>query len=178
MSISESVWFLHSPKTSVYRTIWLILVYLLLEASAKLAIVYLTPETFPRQERLEELLAENGALWLLITGGVVAPIMEEIVFRGLLYTVLVLLFQPMVSLIRINGLRGTGYFLVQLMAITISATIFGWGHREPTWTLCLMHICFGVFAADLFRRTGTLLAPISVHIVNNVVAFTVFILMR
>lgn len=77
-----------------------------------------------------------------------APVMEEFVFRGLL-------------LHRLAERYGG------VAAVAVSAVLFGVVHPEM-----LGHTLFGIVAALLYLRTGSLWAPIILHATNNAVALS------
>jgi membrane protease YdiL (CAAX protease family) len=114
----------------------------------------------PEQEDVtRDLGADEGVLGsvaagLLIIG--VAPISEEIFFRGFMF----------------KGLRrGTPF----IAAALISATIWGVFHYTgpDTWGVVLQLAVFGVALAWLYERTGSLWPPIAVHALNNALAFAI-----
>jgi membrane protease YdiL (CAAX protease family) len=79
----------------------------------------------------------------LILFGIVAPIAEELVFRGMLYRAWVKRF---------------GW----LMAAVLSSLVFAAYHGQFVHSFI-----FGLVCVALYRRTGTLLAPILMHGVYN-----------
>jgi uncharacterized protein len=114
----------------------------------------------PEQEDVtRELGADEGVLGSIAAGVLivgVAPISEEIFFRGFMF----------------KGLRrGTPF----IAAALISATIWGVFHYTgpDTWGVVLQLAVFGVALAWLYERTGSLWPPIAVHAVNNALAFAI-----
>ena len=97
-------------------------------------------------------LNEGPAVFLLVTVLVVAPVIEEVLFRG-------------VMLHRIAVKWGLG------PAIVVSSAVFG-----------LLHVNFvgvgvlGIVMALLYVRTRTLIVPIACHVLNNAVAVSLVIL--
>lgn len=86
-------------------------------------------------------------LVFLLFGGLGAPIAEEIFFRGYLF-----------GKFKAAGHVGFG--------VIFTAVLFGAVHFSDSYNvpgICL----FGVCLALLYHRTGSLLAPITAHIVNN-----------
>jgi membrane protease YdiL (CAAX protease family) len=53
----------------------------------------------------------------------------------------------------------------------LSAIAFALAHEEIMWQLFAMHMIFGLFAADLYRRTGHLGAPMALHMTNNLISY-------
>ncbi len=97
-------------------------------------------------------LNEGPAVFLLVIVLVVAPVIEEVLFRGLM-------------LHRIAVKWGLG------PAIVVSSAVFG-----------LLHVNFvgvgvlGIVMALLYVRTRTLIVPIACHVLNNAVAVSLVIL--
>ncbi len=86
---------------------------------------------------------------------VVAPIVEELLFRGYLQTALTRRMKPW-------------------MAIAISSTVFGAIHFQPLAfpILALLGAVFGY----LYHRTGSLKVNIALHMANNAFAFLALVL--
>lgn len=78
-----------------------------------------------------------------IRKGFIAPIYEELLFRGILFS-------------RLSKKFGGGW------GIVISSIIFGYGHDEPVHA-----IIFGILMCVLYINTQNILFSILVHIVNN-----------
>lgn len=91
----------------------------------------------------------NEFVWLFALGAVAAPIVEEFLFRGLLYPLL----------------RGR---LKVLMAVVVSAFLFAFLHFYPTLIPALLTM--GVVLAVLAERYDSILPSIVVHALNNGVA--------
>lgn len=86
---------------------------------------------------------------------VLAPIGEELLFRGVLQTALRRIFLPRRSMYH------------RWCAIVLTASIFGLMHSgTPQFIPAL--VCFGVLLGFLYERTGSLLVVIAVHMLFNV----------
>jgi len=81
---------------------------------------------------------------------VLAPVVEEFTFRALLFTRLSAKYSP-------------------AKAIVISSLMFGLLHFD-----FIGAFVFGLVAATLYAQSRSLLAPIALHSVNNLIAFTAF----
>lgn len=92
-------------------------------------------------------MSTQAKLVFLLFGSLGAPIAEEIFFRGYLF----------------GKFRAAGYvgFGMIFTAILFGAVHFSDSYNVPG--ICL----FGVCLAWLYHRTGSLLAPITAHVVNN-----------
>jgi membrane protease YdiL (CAAX protease family) len=87
-----------------------------------------------------------GTFILLV---ILAPISEEIVFRGILFA----------------GWRSLGFG----PAAVVSSLLFGLAHWQPN--VALATAVLGWLLAYLYERTGSLWAPIGLHSVKNALAF-------
>jgi len=87
-----------------------------------------------------------GAFVLLV---VVAPISEELIFRGVLFA----------------GWRSKGF----VVAAIVSSTFFGLAHWQPN--VVLATAVLGWILAYLYEKTGSLWAPIGLHAAKNALAF-------
>lgn len=115
----------------------------------------------PEQLALEASLGSGAAALLgILMAVVLAPIVEETIFRGILFQ----------SLRRRLGLY-PGMFL--------SAAVFAVMHTELTDPLYLFALwLFGVWLAAAMHRTGTLLVPILGHATFNGIAIGLALLAR
>jgi membrane protease YdiL (CAAX protease family) len=112
-----------------------------------------------------ELIAPEGFTWLgffltLLGAGILAPIAEELFFRGALLT----------------WFRGRFNFPV---AMVVTSLLFGLAHIDTAGVVASSFI-FGLAAAFMFERTKTLWVPIMMHITSNAfaVCFLYFALAR
>ncbi|KRN29017.1 hypothetical protein IV38_GL001232 [Lactobacillus selangorensis] len=120
-----------------------------------------------------ETTTQNDAAWTsLLTSGkahpsilillmvyliIIAPILEELLFRGILMN----LFWP-------------DSFWVPIL---ISATVFGLAHQSNTFSSFLIYFSMGAFFAYLYRSTGNLYTDIIAHMTNNLLAAVTLIMM-
>jgi membrane protease YdiL (CAAX protease family) len=119
------------------------------------------------------------ALLFVFLGVVVAPFVEEIVFRGFLFNALRTSFRSD------NGLR---FFrnvgLGDLGASLVSGLVFGLFHMNfmqfpaLNWAALPIYTVTGMVLAESYRRSGSLWVPILVHAFNNltVMALTYLVL--
>jgi uncharacterized protein len=111
----------------------------------------------PAKEKLLEQLGSNeGTALLVLSAGltcVVAPVCEEILFRGFIFTAL-------------RNWRGT------LPAALITGLLFGGVHAFSAPALDLIPLAaLGVGLCLLYRRTGSLYPCFIAHSLNNSIAF-------
>lgn len=118
------------------------------------ALLHPDQEDITRELGYGESTLGSVAAGLLIVA--VAPLSEEVFFRGLLF----------------RGLRGA---LPLAAAAAISAAIWGLFHYtgSDSWPVVLQLAVFGVILAWLYERTGSLWPPIVLHLFNNALAFTI-----
>jgi membrane protease YdiL (CAAX protease family) len=95
-----------------------------------------------------------AAAMVLINGAVVAPIAEELFFRGLIFNALAMRM-PM------------------LLAAVISGIVFGIGHGDLVLFPALA--VFGTLQAIFYRISGNLIVPMIVHAANNAIFLTLMI---
>ena len=95
-------------------------------------------------EQMSRALAPGGILTFIVVGGLIAPIIEELVFRGMLYPAWALQWG----------------WLPSALATSLVFALLHPNHFSQFFA-SLIYIC-------LFRRTGSLRAPIIVHALFNV----------
>ncbi len=114
----------------------------------------LIPLLYQKLARLETSHQDDHPLVLILAIALLAPIGEELFFRGLLLS-------------RMQRRYSAG---VSLALVSIIFTLL---HPNPLkWPTIL---CFAMFAGWLRLRTGSLLPPIVLHIVNNTIAATAYL---
>ncbi|HEX5851540.1 MAG TPA: CPBP family intramembrane glutamic endopeptidase [Solirubrobacteraceae bacterium] len=133
------------------------LILLLLVAFVVLSVIW--SEVFnPGEDKLLDTLGTNeGTVLLLLSAAltcVVAPICEEFLFRGFMFTAL-------------RNWKGT------LPAAAITGLLFGGVHFGSAPALNLIPLAaLGFGLCLLYRRTGSLYPPIVAHSINNSIAFS------
>jgi membrane protease YdiL (CAAX protease family) len=133
------------------------LVLALLVAFIAISAIWSTLTHPPEEELLKQLGSKEGTALLILSAGltcVVAPICEEFLFRGYIFTAL-------------RNWRGT------LPAALITALVFGgvhYGSAPPLDLVPLAALGFGLCL--LYRYTGSLYPCIAAHSLNNSLAFS------
>lgn len=131
---------------------------LLLTLLATAGIIAYFKVKVPAQPIVEVFLKEKNVPVLIyssIFASIAGPVMEEIFFRGFMYNALK---------------KKTGV----LAGIMITSLIFSLLHGHLAGFVPIMAL--GILLAYLYEKTGTLTAPITVHIVHNMASlFLVFI---
>ena len=111
----------------------------------------LFPETY--LDRLGNIMAAGG--WMMFTSIVIAPIMEEILFRGILQDAL---------------MRKYGVFV----GILIASAVLGIVHLIPQQVVKAFII--GIVLGYIYYRTGALLPVILIHCINNAISYFTWML--
>lgn len=120
----------------------------------------LSPLLQPEQEDVtRELGFGQGTLGTVAAGFLIviaAPVAEEVFFRGFMFA----------------GIRSRAPWIV---AALISGLVWGAVHftGPDSWGVVVQLSVFGVGLAWLYERTGSIRAPIVVHMINNALAFAV-----
>ena len=110
------------------------------------------PYSDAQWQELEEnagMLPDGISLLTMLAVAAAAPVVEEIFFRGLVYT-------------RLR--RGFG----MVVSMLLSAAMFGLGHGGTIWFVS--SALAGLVLAFALEQTGSLYIPILIHLLNNTVA--------
>ncbi|MGD0453032.1 MAG: CPBP family glutamic-type intramembrane protease [Solirubrobacteraceae bacterium] len=133
------------------------LIVLLLIAFVVLSVIWSELVHPGKEKTLEQLGSNEGAALLVLSAGltcVVAPICEELLFRGYIFTAL-------------RNWRGT------LPAAVITGLLFGGVHVESAPVLDLVPLAaLGFGLCLLYRYTGSLYPCMIAHSLNNSIAFS------
>lgn len=120
-----------------------------------------TMDIVPEPHPLVEILKEEKSIWfilyLIITAIFIAPIFEEIIFRGLIYQAL----RKHVGILK---------------AVLISSIIFSLLHFNIAQFLPVMGL--GMLLCFIFEHTDSLVPAIAIHMLNNGVFLGLFLLMK
>lgn len=127
---------------------------------------------------------ETVTMFMQLSGGsmlifallaiVCAPIFEEIVFRGFL-------FQGLRSILRKGILArclGRSGGMADILAVVISSAAFSLMHLQFQPTVLVGLFLMGCLMAEIFRRTGSLIPAMTLHLVNNSVAVVALLLQK
>ena len=115
----------------------------------------------PEPHPLVEILKEEKSIWfisyLVIIAVFIAPIFEEIIFRGLIY-------------------QGLKKHMGVLKAVLVSSIIFSLLHFSIAQFLPILGL--GVLLCFIFEHTGSLIPAIAIHMLNNGVFLGLFLILR
>jgi membrane protease YdiL (CAAX protease family) len=109
-------------------------------------------------------LQGGGLLAFAVLAAVMAPFFEEIIFRGFLFNSLRKVFREG----RVFRLCGSSHRVADYCAVALSALMFAVAHMDATAFLQLFLL--GALMAEIYRRSGTLVCPMLLHAMNNIVA--------
>jgi membrane protease YdiL (CAAX protease family) len=122
-----------------------------------LAIEYLVTGSLSNlmQSARMQIFAPGGFSWAaflvtLVMAGILAPIAEEMFFRGAIFT----WFRRRYSL---------------WIAVLASSSLFALGHAD-TFAVVITSLLLGIVNALVFERTRSIWAPIAIHALNNSIA--------
>ena len=108
-------------------------------------IIYLIPTPESLAGMFDD--SRDGIMWLsILTVALIAPVLEEIIFRGVILKGL---------LVRYSSLK----------AIVVSSLLFGLVHLNP-WQF-VSAFGMGIIGGWIFWKTNNLILPIIIHISNN-----------
>jgi uncharacterized protein len=115
-------------------------------------------ETSENQQVIMEAFKE-APLYIVFVAVIFAPIVEEILFRGIIY-------------------RSLRYFKFRFLAVFMSSFLFGFIHIydsvlnaqfEDAWFI-FIYMAIGLFMCFIYEKSGDILTPIILHMVYNAVA--------
>jgi membrane protease YdiL (CAAX protease family) len=133
-----------------------------------------TPDHLPIQDLFK---SRSGALLLMATAVLVAPLVEETVFRGYLYPLFASSFSRIAAKFGADSARAvrTGTAL----GIGLTGTLFGMMHGAQlgwTWGLVGLLVTVGVVFTFARARAGTVLASFLLHLgYNSMFAFSAIV---
>jgi membrane protease YdiL (CAAX protease family) len=140
----------HGPSTGEATSSTLNLVVIVLLSGLMYRRMARRGEQVPRPRRLDIVLPGTRAerLWACAVS-VSAGVCEEVLFRGLLIT------------------AGIAAGWPPVVAVLASSALFGLVHLYQGWLGMVFATAFGLFAAWIYLRTGSLLLPIVLHVVMD-----------
>ena len=145
-------------KFSYWRVVYALLMYFGLLILARTVVAQIVPQVNLDQEQVTgfESVISNFDLWLsFLAIVVVAPIVEETLFRGFIF----------------KGLRNNFSFWP---AAIVSAGLFALAHGQLN--VALDTFILGLFLAYLFSKSDSIWPSVILHASKNAIAFTVLFL--
>ncbi|WP_101773261.1 CPBP family intramembrane glutamic endopeptidase [Peptostreptococcus faecalis] len=108
-------------------------------------------ETTANEMLLNESFKMNSKYLSFVSIVVAAPIIEEIIFRG--------------------EIIGRAFRAIPFVGIVVSASLFGIAHGPTDIISFAMYAALGLFWAIAYYKTQRIEVSISIHLLNNLVAF-------
>jgi uncharacterized protein len=134
------------------------LIYIALIAINGLISQFTAQSTSDNQLLIMEVFKE-APLYIIFVAVIFAPIVEEILFRGIIY-------------------RTLRFYKFKYIALVVSSFLFGVlhvyesilvGRYEDLWFI-LVYMAIGWFMSVIYEKSGDILAPIALHMVYNAIA--------
>jgi membrane protease YdiL (CAAX protease family) len=161
-------------RATPLRTAMWVGIYLVAQLAIKLAIISMVSHGEPaNHQALSQMMSEMGPIGLLLLGAVIAPIMEETIFRFAVFNVVRIGASFVLRLVASVERAGA---IGAWIGIVVSAYFFAAVHQETEFALFLSHFVMGIAAAHLYYKTGRFAAPVALHMANNGLAFIPMIL--
>ncbi|WP_231156672.1 CPBP family intramembrane glutamic endopeptidase [Clostridium botulinum] len=130
------------------------ILHAILALTAALGIAYIIYKINPELTKKmlnDKIIENNGAvydnIYAFILGVILAPIMEELIFRGIMFN-------------RLKMRWGAG------PAIIISSIIFGMLHMDLA---IIGAVLFGIMMCILYMKTRNIITTMTVHFINNLI---------
>lgn len=130
---------------------------LLLATVEAMRLIGWTPPPEPIQELIFHERDPWVLAWMTLLACVVAPVAEELFFRGVLYP----------------AIRRR---MSRMAAMAASGAAFSLIHMNPTGFLSILLI--GCLLAHLYERTGSLLSPLAIHMLHNTFLMAAALVLR
>ena len=148
--------FKNKPKYKDGLIIFILHGILALTAALGLAyVVYKINPELTKKMLNEKIIESNGtiydSIYEFILGVILAPIMEELIFRGIMFN-------------RLKMRWGAG------VAIIISSIIFGLLHMDLA---IIGAVLFGIMMCILYMKTRNILTTMAIHFINNLVFISI-----
>jgi membrane protease YdiL (CAAX protease family) len=148
-------------QIAFYAVLWCVIERLLYQ--------FISHGTQPTTE-LAKSAAGASLVAFFVLAVVLAPLFEEIIFRGFL-------FQSLRSTFR--GGRDTESRAINhrsdIMAMAVSSGMFALLHFQFDPGIMLMLFLMGCYACEIYRRSGSLLVVMAFHAINNAAALSLVI---
>ena len=151
--------------------LWIVCVAILTESIITFSILKLSYHT-ENQERINESLKDTPIMESIIRFGILSPIVEEIIFRGLLYMVcsgiIILLFNRFFK----NAGRQHIDKTTGIIFVVISSVGFGVPHviRAGDFENLAPYVISGFVLSVLYVATKTIYVPLLLHMIVNIIS--------
>lgn len=154
------------------------IIYTLLAVIVFTGLVYLFEQQDKNAEEASKMVMESLGfgkhygkdLMLLLSIGIFAPLNEELLFRGLIFRSLFNSLFKQKRILNNTSIQTKKWFafvLAMLVSVFLFASAHGGGGQDVQMMMLML---MGVLACWLYALTGSLIAPIMFHSINNAIA--------
>ncbi|HDK8139697.1 CPBP family intramembrane glutamic endopeptidase [Staphylococcus agnetis] len=158
-----------NSKSLLIAVLCLILITFTIELQ-KLLGFYVEPKN---QIEIDDLISKNptNLHFLFVDIVLVAPIIEEIVFRGVLYYYFILGYEELLSIKALKKYDKYLLYIFNILFIIASTIMFAYLHLWDTYLEAIPYATMGIVLGTVLVLTKNLLNTIALHMLNNFVSF-------
>ncbi|EHT3670517.1 CPBP family intramembrane metalloprotease [Staphylococcus pseudintermedius] len=125
------------------------------------------------QKVLENIWSNNqeSLHYYVIESVIVAPVIEEVLFRGVLFFAAYMLIKELKNMKKWKFSNKTNQYITATLFILVSSFLFSSMHLSQSFLMSLPYLFFGITLAIIFVITKNLLITITIHVLNNLLSF-------
>ncbi|MBH4491698.1 CPBP family intramembrane metalloprotease [Staphylococcus aureus] len=109
--------------------------------------------------------------YYIIDSVVVAPVIEEVIFRGVLFFAVYMMIKELKKWRKWNFRDKTNQYITIILFILVSALLFSSIHLSQSFLMSLPYLFAGITLAIIFVITKNLFITITIHALNNFINF-------
>lgn len=117
---------------------------------------------------------QDSLHYYAIEGVIVAPVIEEVLFRGVLFFAAYMLIKELKNMKKWKFSNKTNQYITATLFILVSSFLFSSMHLSQSFLMSLPYLFFGITLAIIFVITKNLLITITIHVLNNSLSFFSF----
>ncbi|HHO6498352.1 TPA: lysostaphin resistance A-like protein [Staphylococcus aureus] len=128
----------------------------------------------PQNQKIWESIwadSQDQLHYYVIDSVVVAPVIEEVLFRGILFFALYKLIKELEKLEKWKFSDKTNQYITVILFIIVSGLLFSSVHLSQSFLTSLPYLFAGVTLAIIFVITKNLLITITIHALSNLTSF-------
>lgn len=114
---------------------------------------------------------QDSLHYYAIDGVIVAPVIEEVLFRGVLFFAAYMLIKELKNMKKWKFSNKTNQYITATLFILVSSFLFSSMHLSQSFLMSLPYLFFGITLAIIFVITKNLLITITIHVLNNSLSF-------
>lgn len=157
--------YIKERKHSIWRVIYLVCI-----SYGVIRFIDGVVSTTDNQENLEGVIEEKSIYEGLFYSGVIRPIIEELIFRGLFFVVFLIivlfLYKLLERFIRVD--KKVLYWIGIVFFVPLSSCLFAVLHAHANVIEMLPYFVAGLIFASLYLLNQSLVTPILLHVLNNI----------